>query len=258
MVALALEGLALAAAMFAALWVVGLVKRDASVVDPFWGTGCVALALFWYVRGGAETEGALVQLPAVALWGVRLSAYLLWRNWGTGEDFRYRAMRERAPRAFPWTSLLTVFLLQAGILWVVAMPILAVQSAAHPTARSPWDVLGLALFVVGFAFEAIGDAQMARFKADPENRGKVNDRGLWRYTRHPNYFGDAVVWWGLFLPALASGAWWTAIGPVLMTVLLMKVSGVALLEKTLAETKPAYRDYVRRTSAFVPMPPRRR
>jgi steroid 5-alpha reductase family enzyme len=255
-VTLALEGLAVVAASFAALWLVSLAKRDASIVDPFWGIGFVLVAWFWFVRGEAGTGRALAQAVAVTLWGARLSGYLLWRNAGAGEDFRYRAMRANAPDRFWWVSLFQVFLLQAVILWVVALPVLAVQRATGPATWSAWDVAGAIVFLTGLAFETVGDAQLVRFKADPANRGRVLDRGLWRYTRHPNYFGDALVWWGLFLPALAvPGAWWTALGPVLMTALLMKVSGVALLEKTLTETKPAYRDYVRRTSAFVPWPP---
>jgi steroid 5-alpha reductase family enzyme len=199
-----------------------------------------------------------VQAIAVTVWGLRLSGYLAWRNHGAGEDFRYRAMRAKARASFPFVSLFTVFLLQAAILVVVALPLWAVQRAAVPAAIGPFDVAGIAVFLVGLAFETVGDLQMARFQADRSNRGTVLDRGLWRFTRHPNYFGDAVVWWGLFLPALSvADAWWTAIGPILMTVLLMKVSGVALLEKTLAATKPAYRDYVRRTPSFFPGPPKR-
>ena len=252
-----LEGAGVVAAAFAVLWIVSVVRRDASIIDPFWGLGFVAIVWFWHVRADAATVRATVQALAVTVWGVRLSGYLAWRNHGTGEDFRYRAMREKAPRTFPFASFLTVFLLQAAILAVVALPLWAVQRAAGPTSPTAFDLAGLAVFLVGLTFETLGDAQMARFKADPANRGKVLDRGLWRYTRHPNYFGDAVVWWGLFLPALGvDGGWWTAIGPAVMTVLLMKVSGVALLEKTLAETKPEYREYVRRTSAFFPRGPR--
>ncbi len=252
-----LEGAALVAACFAALWVASLVRRDASIIDPFWGLGFVVVVWFWHVRGDAVTVRATAQAIAVTVWGLRLSGYLAWRNHGAGEDFRYRAMREKAPATFPIASLFTVFLLQAAILVVVALPLHAVQRAGAPAGITAFDVAGLVVFLVGLTFESVGDLQMARFKSDPANRGKVLDRGLWRYTRHPNYFGDAVVWWGLTLPALAvPGGWWTAIGPLVMTGLLMKVSGVALLEKTLAETKPAYRDYVRRTPAFVPGPPK--
>jgi len=257
--ALALEGLAVVAAAFALLWTVSLARRDASIVDPFWGAGFALVAWYWHVRADAGTARALAQALAVTVWGARLSAYLLWRRRGHGEDFRYRAMRERSPGRFPWVSLFSVFLLQAVVLWVVAAPILVVQRAGGPASWTAWDLVGGAVFVVGLLFESVGDAQLARFRSNPANRGQVLDRGLWRYTRHPNYFGDALVWWGLFLPAAATpGGAWAVVGPILMTVLLMKVSGVALLERTLAETKPAYREYVRRTSPFFPLPPRDR
>jgi steroid 5-alpha reductase family enzyme len=188
-----------------------------------------------------------------------LSLYLFVRNRGQGEDFRYREMRESWGRAFPWVSLFTVFLLQAGILWVVALPVGRAVRADAPAGWSAWDVAGTAVFAVGLVFETVGDWQLRRFKSDPDNRGKVLDRGLWRYTRHPNYFGDAVVWWGLSLPALsAPGSWWVLIGPALMTFLLMRVSGVALLEKSLQDTKPGYREYVESTSAFFPWFPKNR
>ena len=191
------------------------------------------------------------------LWGLRLSMYLLWRNWGHGEDRRYQAMRAHQGQRFWWLSLLTVFWLQAAILWFVSLPVqvTAVTDDAGPIG---WlDAIGGALFLVGFGFETVGDWQLARFKRDPANRGQVMDRGLWRYTRHPNYFGDACVWWGLFLIAACGGAWWTILSPVVMTTLLLKVSGVSLLEKSITERRPEYAAYQARTNAFFPGPPRR-
>jgi steroid 5-alpha reductase family enzyme len=238
------------------VWVASLLKRDASIVDVFWGLGFVVAAWVYALSREEPTPRGGLVLGLASLWGARLSLYILWRNWGGGEDYRYREMREKSPGTFPIRSLFTVFWLQALLLWGISMPLL--QAQAPGTAFPTWlDGAGLVLFAVGFAFEAGGDWQLARFKADPANAGRVMDRGFWRYTRHPNYFGDAVVWWSFFCFAAATpGGWWTVYAPVLMTVLLMRVSGVTLLEKKLHETKPAYRDYAERTSAFVPWPPR--
>ncbi len=249
-------GLAAAISLMVAVWALSLVKRDASIVDAFWGLGFVLVAWVYYAL--APEGGRRLVVPLlVTLWGVRLSGYIAWRNHGRGEDYRYREMRERWGPSFPLASLFVVFGLQALILWVVSWPLAAAQRGPAPVWPSWPELAGAALFAIGFLFESIGDLQLAWFKSRPENRGQVMDRGLWRYTRHPNYFGDALVWWGLWLVALAvPGAWWTVVGPLLMTFLLMKVSGVALLEQKLRETRPAYRDYVERTSAFFPWPPR--
>ena len=238
------------------VWLVSLVRRDASLADVFWGLGFVALAWLYRDLGDAESLRAALVPALVTIWGARLSAHILWRSRGRGEDPRYAAMRRRWGARFPLVSLFTVFWLQAAVLWIVALPLLQVQTA--PAAWSWLDGLGVALFVAGFAFEAVGDLQLLRFRADPANRGRVLDRGLWRYTRHPNYFGDATLWWGLGCLALATpGGAWTLAGPALMTFLLRRVSGVTLLEKGLHETRPGYRDYVTRTSPFFPRPPRR-
>jgi steroid 5-alpha reductase family enzyme len=251
-------GLLAIVAVMVAVWILSVIRRDASVIDAMWGPGFALTAwLYWATSDGYPPRGLLIAV-LVTVWGARLGGYILWRGWGEREDYRYRAMRESWGSRFAWVSLFTVFLLQAAILWVVSIPLWVAARSSLPAALTPLDALGVALFVVGLLFESVGDFQLARFKADPGNRGKVLDRGLWRFTRHPNYFGDAVVWWGLFLVALATpGSWWSVYSPLLMTFLLMKVSGVALLEKTLAETKPQYRDYVARTSAFFPRPPRK-
>jgi steroid 5-alpha reductase family enzyme len=239
------------------VWLLSLLKRDASVIDAVWGPGFALTAWLYYATNdGAAARGMLVA-GLVTVWGLRLGGYILWRGWGEGEDPRYGAMRESWGARFPLVSLFTVFLLQAVILWVVSIPLWLAARSPQPAGLTLLDAAGTLLFLAGLLFESVGDFQLARFKADPGNRGKVLDRGLWRYTRHPNYFGDALVWWGLFVIALATpGSWWSVYSPVLMTFLLMKVSGVALLEKSLAETKPQYRDYVERTSAFIPWPPR--
>jgi steroid 5-alpha reductase family enzyme len=165
-------------------------------------------------------------------------------------------MRAHRGDRFPLASLFTVFLLQGALMWVVSLPL---QAGAARGASAPLgllDAAGVTVFAVGLAFEALGDAQLARFLADPAHRGQVMQSGLWRYTRHPNYFGDALVWWGLGLVAAAAGAAWSLVGPALMTFLLVRVSGVSLLEKDIGERRPGYAEYVRRTSAFLPRPPR--
>jgi steroid 5-alpha reductase family enzyme len=254
----ALSGLGLAIGLMAVAWVASMLRRDASLVDRFWGLAFVALA--WWYRDAAPPATAAIwfrdlAVTLVTVWGVRLSFHITRRNWGQGEDFRYRAMRGAGGRHWGWRSLLTVFALQAVLAWVIAMPLLVIMTGME--APQPiLAALGSGCWVVGMVFEAGGDWQLARFRANPSNRGAVLDSGLWRYTRHPNYFGDALCWWGYFLLAAAVGGWWSIFSPVLMTVLLLKVSGVALLEVGLSESKPQYRESIRRTSAFLPWPPR--
>jgi steroid 5-alpha reductase family enzyme len=239
------------------VWGVSVVKHDASIIDVFWGLGFVVAGWIYLYGSEARTlRGGLV-VALVTLWGLRLSAYILWRNRGKAEDYRYREMRDRNPRTFPLRSLLTVFWLQAFLLWALSAPLFQAQRSVGSARLGPLDDLGLALFALGLVFEAGGDWQLARFKRDPANAGQVMDRGLWRYTRHPNYFGDALVWWSFFCFAAATAdSWWTLYSPLLMSLLLLRVSGVTLLEKRLQATKPAYRRYAERTSAFFPWRPR--
>lgn len=254
---LAVNALVLAA-LFFGLWLVSLVAHDASIVDIFWGIGFVVVA--WataLVSDGAAARRVLF-VVLVSVWGLRLSGYLAWRNLGRGEDYRYQAMREKYAPRFWFISLWVVFGLQAALAWVVSLPVQAGQVPADPDGLVLLDYLGTAVWATGLAFESIGDWQLARFKADPANQEAVMDRGLWRYTRHPNYFGDFLVWWGLYLVALATvDAWWTIVGPIVMSVLLIRVSGAALLERSLRKRRPGYEEYVARTSAFFPRPPGR-
>jgi steroid 5-alpha reductase family enzyme len=244
------------ACMMVIVWLLSLILRDASIVDLVWGLGFVLVAwtVFITVPGESVTRWLLVGLTS--LWGLRLSVYLARRNLGNPEDFRYQQMRSRRPW-FPLTSLYVVFGLQGLVMWVVSLPL----QVSIATSQSGWSWLhfvGAAVWATGVSFEAVGDWQLAKFKTNPENAGQVLDTGLWRFTRHPNYFGDFLVWWGLYLVALAqSDAWWTAIGPIVMSIFLMRISGVTLLEKTLRETKPAYAAYVSKTNAFFPAPPKR-
>ena len=250
----ALAALAAIAILALAGWVLSVRLRNAGVVDSLWSLFFLLGAGVYAAAAGAEGPRAWLLLALVALWALRLSGYLTWRNWGEPEDRRYQAIRARNQPGFAWKSLYLVFGLQAALAWIIAMPLLAALSGGG--SLGALDAAGVALWLAGCAFEAIGDAQLARFKADPANRGRVLASGLWRYTRHPNYFGEALLWWGYFTIAVAAGGAWTAFAPLLMTILLLKVSGVALLEKDIGERRPDYRAYLERTSAFIPWPPK--
>lgn len=250
----ALQGLAVVLVAFTLLWLISLRLRDASIADPFWGPAFLALAVaYGALWGGLEARG-LLTLALLGVWALRLGIHLLSRNRRHGEDPRYAAMRDRHGSAFPLRSLFVVFWLQAVLLWIVAAPVLAGMTS--PVALGVLDGMGALTALVGLGLEAVADAQLARFRADPGSAGRVLDTGLWRFSRHPNYFGDALFWWGMGLVALGAHAWWALVGPALMTGLLLKVSGVTLLEEGLRRRRPGYEAYVRRTSAFVPWPPK--
>jgi len=252
----ALDGLLLLLGCATAAWVLSLRRRDASIADICWGPWFAALAWFYLVRLGMPEGRHLALACVVTVWAARLATHIAARHRGAPEDPRYRAMRASRGAAFWWQSLVVVFWLQAALAWLIAWPVLVVMADRDVSITTvAWAGLGVALF--GASVEALADWQLTRFKADSRNRGRVLDVGLWRYSRHPNYFGDAVMWWGVYAVACASTyGWLTVVSPLLMTVLLLKVSGVTLLERGLVATKPAYADYVRRTSAFVPWFPR--
>lgn len=244
-------------ALMVGTWLVSLVKRDASIVDLVWGAGFVLVAWVTFVVADGTTARRVLLTAMVTIWGLRLAGYLTWRNWGEDEDPRYRAMRRHWGDRFWWVSLGTVFLLQGVIMWVVSLPVQIGQVPDQPDSLGVVEVVGVVVWAVGLFFEAVGDWQLARFKARPENRGQVMDRGLWRYTRHPNYFGDFCVWWGVWVVATATGVGlYGIVGPIVMTVFLMRVSGVTLLEKSIGTRRPGYEAYVRRTNAFFPGPPK--
>lgn len=248
--------LAAIATVLVVLWCLSLLLRNASIVDIFWGCGFVLIAwVSLWISGRLSSKPMLLTL-LVSVWGLRLAGYLAWRNIGKPEDYRYAAMRERHGKRFPVVSLFTVFALQGLLMWIIALPLqVGISQGQDWYALS---AIGVILWIVGLLFEAIGDYQLARFKADPANRARVMNRGLWRYTRHPNYFGDFLVWWGLYCVAVESGSWWwTIIGPLLMSLLLIRVSGVRLLESSLRSRVAGYEEYVRDTSAFFPLPPKR-
>jgi steroid 5-alpha reductase family enzyme len=253
-----LLNLAVVLVLTTALWGMSVAVRDTSIVDIFWGTGFVVIAWVTFAASDGSADRRLLLAVLTTVWGLRLTLHLARRNLGHGEDPRYQAMRQRHGKRWPRRSLWAVFWGQGLLMWVVSLPVQAGQAYTMPTDLIWLDALGTAVWLVGFLFETIGDRQLMRFKADPANAGRIMDRGLWRYTRHPNYFGDFSVWWGLFLIALATlSAWWTIIGPIVMSVLLIRVSGAALLERRMGKTRPGYEDYVQRTSSFLPRPPKR-
>jgi len=235
-------------------WGVSVAKTDVSIVDSLWSV-LISTAAFVYAIAAPQTGARTVWVLALlAAWALRLSVHITWRSWGEPEDHRYQAIRARNQPNFAFKSLYLIFILQGVLAWIVALPLMAAVSS---TQTPGWlDALGALLVVLGAGFESIGDWQLVRFKGRAENRGRVMDQGLWRYTRHPNYFGEFCAWWGFYLIALSAGGWWTILSPAFMTLTLLKVSGVALLEKSMSERRPAYRDYIARTNAFFPGPPR--
>ena len=247
-----------AAAMVAlavGMWLLSIRLRDVSIVDSAWSIFFLLFALVFAWRQGDRSIGTLAMLALVAAWALRLSIYITWRNHGHGEDRRYQAIRARNQPNFEFKSLYLVFLLQAVLAFVIAMPLLPALNGANEANLVTW--LGMAVAAFGLLFETVGDAQMARFKADPDSTGQVMDRGLWRYTRHPNYFGESVFWWGVWIASASLGGAWTVFSPLLMSFLLLRVSGVPLLEADLKQRRPAYAEYLRTTSSFVPWPPKR-
>ncbi len=245
------------AVLMVGLWLVSIRLRDVSIVDPVWGPAFVLVAVIAAATGGGDASRRWLLAALIAVWGLRLGAHLVSRKRGDPEeDRRYQVMRERKGDAFiPW-SLVMIFGLQGLLVLIVSLPVQV--SAGREAALSASAILGVVVFLVGLGFETIGDEQLRRFKARGDSKGQVMDRGLWRYTRHPNYFGDFCVWWGLWLIVLpAGGTWWTLIGPAVMSTLLIRVSGKALLERDMAKRRPQYVDYVKRTSGFFPRPPKR-
>lgn len=235
------------------LWIFSLYLKDASIVDIFWGAGFIILAwlYFFLTPDGYNARKYLISL-LVTIWGLRLSIHIFLRNRGQGEDFRYQKFRQDAGKNWWWFSLFKVFVLQGALMWIISTPLLAGQYYHGSIPLSWLDITGVTIWLVGFIFEAGGDWQLRRFKSKPENKGRLLKSGLWYYTRHPNYFGDAVQWWGFYIISLSAGGWWTFFSPALMTYLLWRVSGVTLLEKSLILTKPGYQDYIETTGSFFP------
>lgn len=248
---------ALVFGLMAALWVVSVRLRDASIVDPWWSISFLLVTTHTALRTGMTPAKTLL-LVLVGTWSLRLWLHLLLRSRGKPEDPRYAAFRRRyGPDRYWWVSLFQVFLLQGALALVISAPLQLAAAAAPPGPIAAAELAGLVIFTAGFLFEAVADAQLQSFRRDPANGGRVLDTGLWRWSRHPNYFGEAVLWWGFWL--LAAGqphGWATAPAPALMTFLLLRVSGVTMLDAHLKSSKRGYEEYVRRTSAFVPRPRR--
>jgi steroid 5-alpha reductase family enzyme len=244
----AIAGLSLVA------WAIASARRNAGLVDIFWPLFFLLAAAIHAWTGSVGGPRGWLAIALVAAWALRLSGYLAVRNWNAPEDRRYRAMRERHEPGFWWKSLYLVFGLQAVLAWLISAPLApAIQATGSPGISG---ALGAALAAFGIAYEATADRQLARFLARADNSGRVMDQGLWRYSRHPNYFGEFCVWWGLYVMAAGAGGAWTVFAPLLITVLLLRVSGVSLLEKDIGERRPGYGKYARRTNAFFPGPPR--
>jgi steroid 5-alpha reductase family enzyme len=237
------------------LWLISVQIKDASIADIWWGPGFAVVA--WTSGLGLEHFSGRHVLAAFlfSLWGIRLGIYLGRRNIGHGEDRRYQAMRGGSPH-FWWVSFFQVFLLQGGLQLLVAMPIYAIASSGLPL--GPLDALGAAVVLAGIATEATADNQLRAFKKEASNKGKVMREGIWGWSRHPNYFGNALMWMGFGLLGMAADApLWIWMGPGVMWFLLLRVSGVAMLERTIVDRRPSYRDYIEEVSAFIPMPPKR-
>ena len=235
-------------------WAWSVARRNVAIVDSLWSLMILAALASYVAFSGELTERGVLLLTLVGLWALRLSAHITIRSLGEPEDRRYQEIRANNQPHFWLKSLYIVFGLQAFLAWVIALP--AVAAAAAPAPLGWLDLAAVLVWATGMYFEVVGDWQLMRFQRERTSSDQVLDTGLWRYTRHPNYFGEALLWWGVFLAALATGAWWAIVSPILMTFLLLRVSGVALLEKDIADRRPAYRDYVERTSAFLPAPPK--
>jgi len=252
-----IQALLVIMSMMTILWIVSVAIKNVSIVDIFWGFGFVLTSIFYFIKTDGYEPRKLILITIVAIWGLRLSGYLAWRNIGKGEDFRYREFRKKyGENRYWWVSFFQTFLLQGLLMWLISAPLLGANFSGTGKSLGILDFAGIFLWVTGFIFETFGDCQLARFKTVPSNKGKVLSTGLWRYTRHPNYFGDSAVWWGYGLISISAGSLFPALGSILMTALIIKVSGVALLEKSLKEQKPQYKEYIEKTSAFLPWFPK--
>ncbi|MCF8378901.1 MAG: DUF1295 domain-containing protein [Bacteroidales bacterium] len=240
------------------LWILSVIIKNVSIVDLFWGIGFVVANTYYAFSSGDLSGRKLLLLVLVTLWGLRLFIYLSIRNIGKGEDFRYQEFRRNyGPERYWWFSYFQTFLLQGMLIMIVSLPLLGVHASKNSLELNFLDYIGIIVWLIGFVFEAGGDYQLARFKQNPQNKGKVLNTGFWRYSRHPNYFGDSAVWWAFGIFSLAAGSYWQIIGSVVMTILLLKISGVALLEKTLNTKKPEYNEYIKKTSSFIPWFPKK-
>ena len=244
--------------MMTILWLISIVIKNVSIVDIFWGFGFIVVNNIYLMLDDDVLIREIILNTLVTIWGLRLSIYLFIRNYRKEEDFRYKEFRRvYGEKRYWWLSFFQVFLLQGTLIIVISLPLFGVNTYTATNDLNIIDYLACLVWIVGFLFESVGDYQLSKFRSNPLNKGKVLDKGLWRFTRHPNYFGDALIWWSYGLFSLASGAYWQIIGALIMTYLLLRISGVTLLEKTLKTTKPEYSNYIKRTSAFFPRLPKK-
>ena len=241
------------------LWIVSIKIKNVSIIDPFWGLGFVIVAVYYNLNLQEHSLRSKIVLTLAIIWGLRLFIYLLWRSWNKEEDYRYQQFRnDYGAQRYWWFSFFQVFLLQGFLLWLISAPLLAAMYFGSTTSLYILDYVAILIWFIGFSFEAGGDYQLAKFKSNPENKGKLLTSGLWKYTRHPNYFGDATVWWAFGLFSIAAGAYLPILSSILMSLLIVKISGVAMLERTLKHTKPEYKEYIERTNAFFPWFPKKK
>jgi steroid 5-alpha reductase family enzyme len=237
-------------------WVISLIRKNVTHVDSMWSLFFLLAAVTSAVTIPVMSIRATIVLSLVTTWALRLFAYLTWRNWGPHEDSRYVLIRQNNQPHFWLKSIYIIFGLQVMLAWIIASSLIA--SITNSSNLNLLDTPSIVLIIIGILWETIADWQLTRFKLNLNNKGKVLDTGLWHYSRHPNYFGECLVWWGFYGLALATGAWWTIFSPLIMTLLLLKVSGVSLLESTIIDRRPAYADYIKNTNAFLPSFTKRR
>jgi steroid 5-alpha reductase family enzyme len=253
-----LQALIVILAIMAFLWIISIIIKNVSIVDIFWGTGFVITCGYYFLMTQNYGIRNFILISMVTIWGLRLSAFIGWRNKGKGEDFRYREFRKKyGENRYWWISFFQTFLLQGLLMWLISAPLLGAQFSGQGESIGTLDYIGIIVWTIGIIFEAGGDFQLARFRSDPANKGKVLNTGFWKYTRHPNYFGDTAVWWGYGIICISAGSYFPALGSLLMTALIIKVSGVALLEKSLSVQKPQYKEYIEKTSPFLPWFPKK-
>ena len=254
-----LQALGVIMILMSLLWISSIILKNVSIVDFFWGPGFIISSAFYFFNTEGNELRKVLLLILVSVWGLRLSIYLVFRNWGKGEDFRYQEFRRKyGEKRYWWISFFQVFLLQGILMWLISAPLLGAQLFGKEKDPGILDFIGVAFWLTGFIFETGGDYQLAKFKSNPENKGKLLSRGFWHYTRHPNYFGDSSVWWGYGLICIAAGSYLPALGSILMTLLIIKVSGIALLEKSLVKSRPDYEEYISNTSSFLPWFPKKK
>lgn len=248
-----LYGLTVILLMANVTWLLSVWKRDVSIVDSLWSLMILAAGITYIATADMFNPRSELILVLLLIWALRLSVYVTWRNWGGAEDHRYQEIREKYSPHFALKSLGIIFLFQAVIAWIISLPLWPALTSTH-TSLNFIDLFAIALWLTGMAFETIADWQLARFKANPNNHGRVMNHGLWRYSRHPNYFGEALIWWSFYLFAVSAGAWWTLPAPLIMNWLLLKFSGVVMTEQSIVKRRPAYRQYIESTNAFIPGP----